>query len=199
MSVTAAQAIANYQSNPNIGPQTLIDSAENVAANLDGLEALAAANDIVSISLTDSGTPTLTIAATQLANDALALEEIVTPFKITATGTIGAAAAAGIPSTLAADLTNGAVIADTAANGTANIQALNQLAISNELAAVVVIDGGFTAIANSLPEIITTTLFDAFLPGGNIVSLGNGEPARAVRFRRPATNNEGNYLKSPDP
>ena len=49
----------------------------NVAANLDGLETLASANDIVSISLTDSGTPTLKIAATQLANDALALEELL--------------------------------------------------------------------------------------------------------------------------
>ena len=106
MSVTVAQAIANYQSNPNITPQVVIDSAGNVAANPDGLETLAAANDIVSIALTDSGTPTLTITATKLANDALALEQIVTPFTITATGTIGAAAAASIPSTLAADLTS---------------------------------------------------------------------------------------------
>ena len=49
MSVTAAEAIANYQSNPNIAPQVVIDSAANVAANLDGLEPLATANDIVSI------------------------------------------------------------------------------------------------------------------------------------------------------
>ena len=163
MSVTAAEAIANYQSNPNIGPQTLIDSAANVAANLDGLETLTSANDIVSIALTDTGTP-ITITETQLANDALALEKIVAPFTITATGTIGVAAAASIPSTLAADLTSGLAVADTAANVTANIRALNQLANSNELAAVVVTDGGYTTIA----------------------------PARAVRFRRPATNYEGN-------
>jgi hypothetical protein len=169
MSVTAAQATANYQSNPSIGPQVVIDSATNVAANLDGLETLTSANNIVSITLTDSRTPTLTIAATQLADDALALEQIVTPFKNIATGTIGAAAATSISSTLSEDLTNGLVIGDTAANVTANIQALNQLAISNELAAVVVTDGGFITIANSLPEIITTTLLDA------------------------------NYLKSPDP
>ena len=107
MSVTAAEAIANYQSNPNIAPQAVVDSAGNVVSHLDALEPLAAANDIVSISLTDSGTPTLNITETQLANDTLALEEIVTSFKIAATGTIGAAAAASIPSTLAADLTNG--------------------------------------------------------------------------------------------
>ena len=67
--VTAAEAIANYQANPNIAPQVVVDSAANVVANLDGLETLASANDIVSISLTDSGTPTLTITATQAAND----------------------------------------------------------------------------------------------------------------------------------
>ena len=87
MSVTAAQAIANYQSNPNIGPQTLIDSAANVAANLDGLVSLAAANDIVSISLTNSGTPTLTITASQATNDGNALAEIATPFTITVADT----------------------------------------------------------------------------------------------------------------
>ena len=93
-SVTAAQAIANYQANPNVAPQVVVDTATNVGANLDGLETLASANNIASIKLTDSGTPTLTITATQLANDALALEQIVAPFTITATGTIGAAAAA---------------------------------------------------------------------------------------------------------
>jgi hypothetical protein len=184
VTVTAAQAIANYQSNPSIGPQLVIDSAANVAANLDGLEVLASASDIVSITLTNTGTPNLTITATQLANDTLALEEIVTPFKIAATGTIGAAAAAGIPSTLAADLTSGLVVEDTAANVTANLSSLNQLAISNELASVIVTDGGFfitIAGGDAPPEIITTVLLEALLNGGNIVSLGNGAPT----FHRP--------------
>ena len=34
MSVTAAEAIANYQANPNIAPQVVVDTAANVAANL---------------------------------------------------------------------------------------------------------------------------------------------------------------------
>jgi hypothetical protein len=138
MSVTAAQAIANYQSNPNIAPQVVIDSAANVAANLDGLEALAFANDIVSIALMDSGTPTLNITETQLANDTLALEEIVTPFKITATGTIGAAAAASIPPTLAADLTTGLIIEDTAENVATNLDGLETLASANDIVEIIV-------------------------------------------------------------
>ena len=52
--VTVAEAIANYQSNPNIAPQVVVDSQANVAANLNALETLAAVNDIVSITLTES-------------------------------------------------------------------------------------------------------------------------------------------------
>src|SRR5262249_45068117 len=120
MSVTAAEAIANYQSNPSIAPQVVVDSAANVVANLDGLETLASANDIVSISLTDSGTPTLTITSTQATNDGNALAEIVTPFTIT--------------------------VADTAANVTANISSLEQLASTGELVSVIVTDGGVFSI-----------------------------------------------------
>ena len=86
MSVTAAQAIANYQSNPNIAPQVVVDSAANINAYLDGLEPLASASNIVSITLTDTGTPIFTITTTQLVNDAQALELIATPFAITAIG-----------------------------------------------------------------------------------------------------------------
>jgi hypothetical protein len=103
--------------------------------------------DNVSIALTDSGTPTLTITATQTTNDGNALAEIVTPFTIT--------------------------VADTAANLTANVSPLEQLASTGELASVIVIAGG--------PEIITTVLLEALLNGGNIVYLGNGAPT----FHRP--------------
>ena len=186
--VTAAEAIANYQGNPNIAPQLVVDTAANVVANLDGLETLASANDVVSISLTDNSAPTLTITATQLANDALALEQIITPFTITATGTIGAAAAASIPTTLAAKLTSGLVVADTEANVTPDLiglySALNQLAISNELASIIVTDTGSITIAahpfGSI-ELITTKLLDALLNGGTTVILGDG----ARTFNRP--------------
>ena len=118
MSVTAAEAIANYQSNPSTG--------------------LTSANDIVSITLMDSGTPTLTITATQLANDTLALEQIVTPFTIAPTGTIDAAAAVSIPLTLAAKLTSGLIVADTAENVAANLDGLETLASANDIVEIIV-------------------------------------------------------------
>ena len=52
--VTVAEAIGNYQSDPNIAPQVVVDSQANVAGNLNALETLAAVNDIVSITLTES-------------------------------------------------------------------------------------------------------------------------------------------------
>ena len=38
--VTVAEAIANYQSDPNIGLQVVVDSEANVTANLGGLDTL---------------------------------------------------------------------------------------------------------------------------------------------------------------
>ena len=57
--VTAAQAIANYRASVFTPPQSIADTAANVAADLDQLQQLALAGDIVSIRLTD--TPFLSI------------------------------------------------------------------------------------------------------------------------------------------
>jgi hypothetical protein len=145
MSVTAAQAIANYQSNPNIGPQVVIDSAANVAANLDGLETLASANDIVEIIVPYRSTLAITLA--QLANDGLALA-LMTPHAIT--------------------------IADTAENVTANLGEVIQLVDSNKIFSIAVTDGAITLAGFVDPVLVATTVIDAFLRGGTTVFLGNG-------------------------
>jgi hypothetical protein len=184
MAVTAAQAIANYQSNPNIAPQVVVDSAANVTAYLDGLEPLASANNIVSITLTDTGTPIFTITTTQLVNDAQALELIATPFAITATGTITVAEAQSfLNSSLLAHLTSGLTVADTSANlsSTAfppsNVFALNLLASANKLAAVDPTDSGPITIAGIGPfglPTFTPKLLDAFNSVSNTIYLGDG-------------------------
>ena len=62
------------------------DSAMNVVTYLDSLEKLAAAGALESITLTDGGTPTLTLTATQLAQDAVAIGHILVPFTFTVPG-----------------------------------------------------------------------------------------------------------------
>ena len=71
---------------------TISDTAANVAANLDALNADA---HVTSIALTDPPTPTLGLTAAQYANDTKALGEITTPYTIviSSTGAVAAKAA----------------------------------------------------------------------------------------------------------
>ena len=55
MSVTVSQAIAAFQANPTVAPMTILDVSTNIPTNLDALQTIAAANRIVSISITDPG------------------------------------------------------------------------------------------------------------------------------------------------
>ena len=87
------QTVAAALSQPT-GPSVItsvIDSAANVVANLDGLESLATTGMLSSIALTDSGTPILSLTVTQLAKDCGALGKISGNYTVTATG--GATAA----------------------------------------------------------------------------------------------------------
>lgn len=73
---TAAQAVSAYQSTGLPGGAQISDSAANVAANIDALGAIANSGKFVGITLTDTGTPTITVTAAQYANDAKALADI---------------------------------------------------------------------------------------------------------------------------
>jgi hypothetical protein len=79
--VSASKALSASLSSP----ATIGDSAANVQANLDGLETLAVAGKIASISLTDSVLPTITVTPTQLVSDLAALKEIGSSFNIDVT------------------------------------------------------------------------------------------------------------------
>ncbi len=76
--VTALQAIGAAA----VG-QVVLDSAQNIVASLDGLAGLAAKGDLVSILLTDGGTPNLTVTAAQWAADGGALQDINSSHTVT--------------------------------------------------------------------------------------------------------------------
>lgn len=73
---TVSNVTSEFSNNLIYGTANVADSAAHVAAGLDGLESIAAVGDLGSISLTDSGTPTLTLGVSQLASDASALNDI---------------------------------------------------------------------------------------------------------------------------
>jgi len=66
---------------------TVSDTAEDVATYLDSLQALVAAGQLSSITLTDGGTPTLQLTAAEETNDAAALRAIVSPYHLTTVST----------------------------------------------------------------------------------------------------------------
>ena len=71
----------------------IVDSAAVVASELDYLQTLAAASELASITLTDSGTPTLSITDTQLTGDATALGDIVGAYHLAVSDVTAANAA----------------------------------------------------------------------------------------------------------
>jgi hypothetical protein len=117
LSFSAADAAADIDALVSFtGAFTLdvTDTAANVAANLDALGELAAFEELTSITLTDSGTPTLAITADQAASDAAALGLI--------TGSYGVA------------------VSDTGANVAADLDALQALADAGVLSSVTLTD-----------------------------------------------------------
>jgi hypothetical protein len=82
--LTAAQ-VAGLAGNAHVASVTVSDSAAHVGANLDALQTLAAAGKLSPVTLTDGGTPTLSITGAQAAADLAALNDIAGPYSITLT------------------------------------------------------------------------------------------------------------------
>ena len=115
---------------------TVADSALDVSADIDALQALS--TKLTSITLTDSGTPALTITGTQLTNDATALSKITSAYNMTVSGVTAANAAIAAANTHVTSLS----IADSAANVANNIAALETLATGGKLTSIVLTDTG---------------------------------------------------------
>jgi len=96
--INAAQAVANGASITSA--VSITDSGANVASTLDGLESLASANKITNITLTDGGTPTLSISAAQLVTDAGAIGDISGNFSLLETAPTTNATVAGAANAL---------------------------------------------------------------------------------------------------
>jgi PII-like signaling protein len=119
------------------------DSAANVAASLDSLNGLA---HLATITLTDSGTPTLTLTEAQLTGDTAALDLITNASYDLAVTNVAAADAAGIAGD-ASVLTSHATlvsiaVSDTAADVQSALNALETAAAGNIPLTIALTDGG---------------------------------------------------------
>ncbi|RTL72620.1 MAG: hypothetical protein EKK41_03755, partial [Hyphomicrobiales bacterium] len=121
------------------------DSAANVLANLDTLGTLASAGRLGSISLTDPGTPELTLTGTQLVIGVAMLERIVGPYEVTVVGSLDAPTASSISTTIAAHV-GAFAVSDSAASVSAHLDGLQGLLAAGKLTSISLTDGGSPTI-----------------------------------------------------
>jgi V8-like Glu-specific endopeptidase len=87
---SAANAGLLYAYQQVTAPIAVADSSSAVVGALAALQSMAVAGDLKSITLTDGGTPTLTVTATQAGQDAAAFCYIAGSYSLTVTGTTAA-------------------------------------------------------------------------------------------------------------
>jgi len=80
----------------HVGSVQISDSAANVAAAIDSLQALDTASHPVTITLTDGGIPNLSLTPTQVTSDAAVLQAISSNYTITINGSAANITVAGI-------------------------------------------------------------------------------------------------------
>jgi Ca2+-binding RTX toxin-like protein len=168
----------------------VVDIALTAAQLSKALFALTFANEITRvITLTDGGTPTLTVAAEVLAIGGVRslLNQVASPFRIVVTGTLSASAAAGIVSENNVVLSSllSVRVADFVSNVKSNLSSLQTLAASGKLTGIDMIDGGVpvlnlssgTASANATA---LGKISSPFVVGGTPAQTNIGSTASAV-------------------
>jgi len=135
-------SVANLNSllsNPHVASVTLSDTAANINAALDNLQAHAA--QIIGISLTDSSTPTLAITANQLSNDSSVLGLISGNYYLTVSGV----SVANLNSLLSNPHVASVTLSDTAANINAALD--NLQAHATQITGISLTDGSVPSLA----------------------------------------------------
>ena len=167
-------ALTSFQGGQTASGVPIVDSAAAVQANLDGLQGMASAGKLTSITLTDSGIPTLSITSAQATSDASVPSAISGNFSViqTASGsnlTISGVANAlgnivvlpGTASQFAITPTGDGVSLTVGTDHLSNVQALqfsdNTLIVANAPGTSTVTSGNVTelygAVFGRLPDV----------------------------------------------
>lgn len=132
----AVGALAAQQAGTLIGAAAITDSAADVAGELDQLQGLAKIGQLGAITLTDGGTPTLTIAPAQLSADGEVLAAITGSYDLAFSSALTVAEAQALSSSPEATLAASFGVADSAATVSAHLDALQALAASGQLTSI---------------------------------------------------------------
>ena len=200
--VSAAAAVGGA------APVAVADSAANVVASLDGLESLAAAGKLTSITLTAPGVPSLSVTPAQLAADQSALHEISGAFTVSVAppaggGTVAGTLGIGTTVTLSGDASTYAVTA----SGDGQSFSIAHGSVTDHVSGVTAVQfGDFTdivasqkAVAGGVSSFQVASLYAAvFAREPDVVGLAYYENMAATSPALPITLYAQNFLSSPE-
>jgi len=138
------------------------DTAANIAANWDKLQAAVKAKTITAITVTDSASSLLNMTAAQLKADADALKLVTGDYKLAVTGV----AAADVAKTLTTKNIYSVEVKDTAANILKNLTAIQTAVTAAKIQNVVITDAANPSLSISDIFALTTTLPSVTLATG---------------------------------
>jgi hypothetical protein len=128
--------------------------AADISLHLDSLQNLAMLGQLRSITLTDGGISSLSLTASQMVTDRLALGKIAGPYNLVVTGVT-----AGSAKNLIGQIHYSPVlISDTMANVMANMGSLATLGASGGLASIILTDSSIPAVVLSSAQMATGCL-----------------------------------------
>ena len=166
-------ALQTLAASGKLASVAVADLAANVVAALAALQNLATASRL-SITLTDGGTPTLSLTSAQLAADAAALADLTGSYGLAITG-VSALNSANVATQ---SHVSSVAVSDLAANVASNLAALQSLATAGKLASIVLSDGGTPALSLTAAQLAADAAALADLTGNfalavSGVSAGN--------------------------
>ena len=157
----------------------VLDSAANVASHLDGLQGLVSGSQLGSIALNDGGTPTVTVTAATLVADAGALAAITGGYTLTVlSGTVTEAQIAALSPSIAAHLSAGLAVSDSAATIGG---ALGTLLGLGSTVGSIALTGGTPVVSLTAAQLVSDASVLLKIGGGYAITLsGTATAAQAA-------------------
>jgi hypothetical protein len=138
------------------------DTAANIAANWDKLQAVVKAKTLTSISVTDSASSLLTMTAAQLKANVDVLNVVTGDYKLAVTGV----AAADVAKTLTTKNIYSVEVKDTAANILKNLTSIQTAVTAAKIQSVIITDAANPSLSIADIFALTTTLPNVTLAAG---------------------------------
>ena len=172
----AASSLSTVVALQNLASVSFVDTSANFTANIGILESLAVKGDLASVNFTDGSLPTLTLAASSISTNTLALSCIGGPFNLVATSVsaVGASGVAALPNVVEV------LISDTAADVQASLGSLEALAAAGKLGTITLTDAARPTFTLTAPQVTADAAALALVAGAYAINVTGVTAANAA-------------------